>query len=191
MNRFRRLAPAFAVLFVSLAGGLSAQTGMSRNTLPEQVGIGRDTRPVRLLRSWYDSIKTRRGEIQRRVDVVYDYGQAAAFERASTLDGRLMWSRRIRVNPPQPSPEEIAEAKEIVRANPELQKVMARFNAELEGGFLTEEKAGMACGPGTRCVLIQLVAPRHAGLIRWTAVDLVKQRIAYLTFVPSDHGAVK
>jgi hypothetical protein len=68
---------------------------------------------------------------------------------------------------------------------------MARFNAELEGGFLTEEKRGMACGPGTRCVLLQLVAPRHAGLIRWTAVDLVKQRIAYLTFVPSERGAVK
>lgn len=191
MKRFRGLTPALAFLFVSLAGGLSAQTGMSRNTLPEPTAIGRDTRPVRLLRSWYDSIKTRRGEIQRRVDVVYDYSQAAAYERAYTLDGRQMWNRRIRVNPPQPSPEEIAEAKNIARANPELQKVIGWFNAELEGGFLTEEKAGMACGPGTRCVLLQLVAPRHAGLIRWTAVDLVKERIAYLTFVPSPHGAVK
>jgi hypothetical protein len=180
MKRSRRLSPAIVVLFFSLAGGLSAQTW-----------VGRDTRPVRLLRTWYDSIKTRQGDVPRRVDVVYDYSQAAAFERAYTLDGRLMWSRRIRVNPPQPSHEEIEEAKNIVRADPELSRVMTRFAAELEGGFLTEERRGKPCGPGTRCVLLQLVAPRHAGLIRWTAVDLVKQRIAYLTFIPSEHGAVK
>jgi len=178
--RLRSLGAGAAILLV-LGGSVRAQTAP----------VGRDTRPVRLIRSWYDSIKTRQGDLQRRVDVVYDYGQAAAFERAYTLDGRPMWSRRIRVNPPQPSPEEIEEAKSIVRADAELSRVMARFNAELEGGFLAEEKRGGACGPGTRCVLVQVVAPHHAGLIRWTAVDLVKQRIAYPVFVPSARGGVK
>jgi hypothetical protein len=159
--------------------------------LPAQTVISRDSRPVRLLRTWYDSVKTRGGEIQRRVDVVYDYHQAAAFERSYTLDGRLIWSRRIRVNPPQPTPEEIAEAKDIVRADPELSRVMTRFSAELDGGFLAEEKRGGACGPGTRCVLVQVVAPNHAGLLRWTAVDLVRQRIAYPNFAPSEKGGVK
>jgi|SRR6188768_3524761 hypothetical protein len=177
--RLRSLA-AGVVLLPFLGGALRADAA-----------IGRDTRPVRLLRSWYDSIKTRQGDLQRRVDIVYDYGQAAAYERAYTLDGRLIWNRRIRVNPPQPSPEEIQEAYAIVRADGELSRVIARFRAELEGGFLAEERRGGLCGPGTRCVLVQLVAPNHAGLIRWTAVDLVKRRIAYATFVPSARGGVK
>lgn len=179
-DRIRWLAPGVALFLLLGVGALGAQTV-----------IGRDTRPVRLLRTWYDSIKTRQGDLQRRVDVVYDYGQAAAYERSYTLDGRLMWNKRIRVNPPQPSPEEIEEAYAIVRADGELSRVMARFHAELEGGFLAEEKQGRACGPGTRCVLVQVVAPNHAGLIRWTAVDLVKRRIAYATFVPSAKGGVK
>jgi hypothetical protein len=176
----RSRTAAIALLFLLSAGGLLAQAE-----------VGRDTRPVRLLRTWFDSIKTRYGDVQRRVDIVYDYRQAAAYERATTLDGRLLWNRRIRVNPPQPSPEEIEEAKSIVRADPELSRIMKRFSAELEGGFLTEEKPGRACGPGTRCVLVQLVAPHHAGLVRWTAIDLVQQRVAYPWFVPSEKGSLK
>jgi len=199
-DRVRGLAAAFVIL-VALSASSSAQTRIAPprptvETAPTPIAasttvIGRNTRPVRLLRTWYDDIKTRSGDLQRRVEIVYDYPRAAAFERAYTLDGRLIWNRRIRVNPPQPSPEEIAEAKEIVRADPELSRVMTRFSAELEGGFLAEEKRGRACGPGTRCVLVQVVAPRHAGLIRWTAVDLVQQRVAYSTFVPSERGGVK
>jgi hypothetical protein len=185
---FRRPLAGFALLF-TFAGLVPAQTVVSRDG--GQPAIGRDTRPVRLLRTWYDDMKTRQGDVPRRVDIVYDYRQAAAFERAYTLDGRLIWNRRIRVNPPQPTPEEIAEAKDIVRADPELSRVIARFSAELEGGFLAEERRGGACGPGTRCVLIQVVAPNHAGLLRWTAVDLVRQQIAYRTFVPSARGGVK
>jgi len=175
------------ILRVGLVSAATALAAVGQSQSP----VTRESRPVRLLRTWHDPVKTPRGDVWRRVDVVYDYGQAAAFERAYTLDGRPMWSRRIRVNPPQPSPEEIEEAKSIVRADAELSRVMARFNAELEGGFLAEEKRGGACGPGTRCVLVQVVAPHHAGLIRWTAVDLVKQRIAYPVFVPSARGGVK
>jgi hypothetical protein len=176
--RFRLLA-GFALVFAVTPA------------LPAQDVVTRDSRPVRLLRTWYDDMKTRHGDVQRRVDIVYDYHQAAAFERAYTLDGRLIWNRRIRVNPPQPTAEEIAEAQGIVRADPELSRVMTRFSAELEGGFLAEEKRGGACGPGTRCVLVQVLAPKHGGLVRWTAVDLVKQRIAYPNFVPSERGGVK
>jgi len=206
-DRVGGLAAAFVIL-VGFGGSSSAQTTIApaQTTIaparppispaPTPIAsgsttIGRNTRPVRLLRTWYDDIKTRRGDLQRRVEIVYDYPRATAYERAYTLDGRMLWSRRIRVNPPQPTPEEIAEAKDIVRADPELSRVMTRFSAELEGGFLAEEKRGRACGPGTRCVLVQVVAPHHAGLIRWTAVDLVQQRIAYSTFVPSERGGVK
>jgi hypothetical protein len=146
---------------------------------------------VRLLRTWYDSVKTPQGDVPRRVDVVYDYDHAAAYERSYTLEGRLMLSRRIRINPPQPSPEEIEEAHAIVRADPELARIITRLRADLVGGFLNEERAGRPCGPGTRCVIVQVLSPDHSGLIRFTVVDLVKQRIAYSSFTPSEKGGVK
>ena len=55
-----------------------------------QSPVTRESRPVRLLRTWHDPVKTPRGDVWRRVDVVYDYGQAAAFERVYTMDGRLI-----------------------------------------------------------------------------------------------------
>lgn len=156
-----------------------------------QSSVTASTRPVRLLRTWYDSIKTPAGDQQRRVEVLYDYDQALAFERTYTLDGQLIASRRLDSNPPAPSQEEIQEAFDIVRADVELARILERFSADLEGGFLIEERPGTACGPGGRCLLIQVLSPDHSGLIRAVAVDLVKQSIPYRTFVPSEHPGVK
>ncbi|MEX0878906.1 MAG: hypothetical protein WEB59_14605 [Thermoanaerobaculia bacterium] len=153
--------------------------------------VTRSSRPLRLLRTWYDSIKTPAGDLPRRVDILYDYGSASALERAYTLDGRLISSRRIVVNPPTPSPEEIEEAFAIVRADAEMARIIGRFSADLEGGFLIEEARGTACGPGARCLLIQVLSPDHSGLIRVMGVDLVKRNIPYRTFVPSEHAGVK
>jgi hypothetical protein len=168
-----------------LFGLVSAATGQSP-TAPSE-----SSRPVRLLRSWYDSIKTRQGDVARRVDILDDYDRAAAFERSYTLDGRPISSRRLVVNPPTPSEEEIAEAFDIVRADPEIARMVRRYSAELEGGFLIEEGRGRACGPGARCLLVQVLSPDHSGLIRVAAVDLVKQQVTYRNFVPSEHPGVK
>jgi hypothetical protein len=70
-------------------------------------------------------------------------------------------------------------------------KVMKRFNAVLDGGFLIEEGRGKACGPGARCLLVQVLSPDRSGLIRVMGVDLVKMNIPYRTFVPSEHPGVK
>ena len=156
-----------------------------------QVSVTRESRPVRLLRSWYEPVKTADGEVIRRVDILYDYDRAAAFERVYGLDGRLLRSRRIVVNPPTASPEEIEEAFEIVRSDPEFARVIHRFSAELEGGFLIEEGRKTSCGPGARCLLIKLLSPDHSGLIRVVGVDLVKRSIAYRNFVPSEHPGIK
>jgi hypothetical protein len=149
------------------------------------------SRPVRLLRTWYDSIKTRQGDVPRRVDILYDYSRAAAFERSSTLDGRLISSRRIVVNPPTPSAAEIEEAFAIVRQDPELARIIRRFSATLEGGFIIEEGRFKTCGPGSRCVLVQMLSSDRSGLIRVSGVDLVRQKVAYRTFIPSQHPGVK
>ena len=113
---------------------------------PVESPITRTSRPVRLLRSWHEPVKTPAGEFVRRVDILYDYRKAAAFEQAYTLDGRLLQERRIVVNPPAPSQEEIQEAFLIVRRDAETRRILERFTAQLEGGFLIEEGRGKACG---------------------------------------------
>jgi hypothetical protein len=159
----------------------------------QQLGsaITESSRPVRLLHDWYDTIKTPRGEIARRVDILYDYSKATAIERWYTIDGRQFFERRFVVNPPLPSEKEIEEAFEIVRTDREMIPIIRRFNAVLDGGFLIEEGRGKACGPGSRCVLVQVLSPDRSGLIRVMGVDLVKRNIPYRAFVPSEHPGVK
>ena len=175
--------PRLIATLLLLLGGVAAA--------PAQSPVTPNTRPIRLLRTWYDSIKTPSGDQQRRVDILYDYDQAAAFELTHTLDGQLVSSRRLDSNPPAPSQEEIQEAFDIVRADAEFARILQRFSADLEGGFLIEERPGTACGPGGRCVLVQILSSDHSGLIRVVAVDLVKRYIPYRTFVPSEHPGVK
>jgi hypothetical protein len=153
--------------------------------------VTESSRPVRLLRNWSDTIKTRRGEIPRRVDILYDYAKAAAFERWYTTDGRMFFERKFVLNPPTASDKEIEEAFEIVRNDPKLSPVIRWFNAALDGGFVIEEGRGKACGPGARCLLVQILSPDRSGLIRVVAVDLVKMNIPYRAFVPSEHHGVK
>ena len=156
-----------------------------------ETSITRSSRPVRLLRSWYDPVKTPDGDVYRRVDLLFDYRKAETIENTYDAEGRLILARRIVVNPPPPTQEEIQEAFQIVRADPEMTRSIERFSAELEGGFLIEEGRGAACGPGARCLLIQILSPDRSGLIRVVGVDLVKQTIPYRQFVPSEHPGVK
>ncbi len=153
--------------------------------------ITESSRPVRLLRNWYDTIKTPGREIPRRVDIVYDYSKAAAYERWYTMDGRMFFERKFVLNPPTASDKEIEEAFEIVQKDPEMIPIIRRFRAVLDGGFLIEEGRGKACGPGARCLLVQVLSPDRSGLIRVMGVDLVKMNIPYRAFVPSEHPGIK
>ena len=175
------------ILRVGLVSAATALAAVGQAQSP----VTRESRPVRLLRTWHDPVKTARGDVWRRVDVVYDYGQAAAFERVYTMDGHLIRNRRIVVNPPAPSQEEIEEAFRIVRADAEMARILQRYGEHLEGGFLIEEGRGKACGPGARCLLIQILSPDRTGLVRVMGVDLVRRAIAYRTFNPSEHPGVK
>jgi hypothetical protein len=170
----------FAARALAIAGMLVAAPA-----LPEDV-VDRTSRPVRLLRSWDETVKAPNGrEYVRRVAVVFDYGKGFAQERYSYGDDPRVYGRRnIKQSQPSPSPEEIAEAQDLVRQDPELGRIVARKNAVLEGGFILEEGKRRRCGPGSRCLQIQLLSPDREGLVRWTVVDLVKREIAYPVFVP-------
>lgn len=176
-----------STLLLVLAASLTATIALSAKE-----PVTRTSRPVRLLRSWEETVKLPGGrEVPRRVDVVFDYGRGVAREDFYDAAGRFTGSRRITQVLPAPSQEEIAEAFDIIRADSEMKRIIGHFSADLTGGFVVEEGRGTPCGPGTRCLLVLVISPDHSGLIRRMVVDLAKERIAYRTFDPKEHGGVK
>ena len=171
-------------------GGLTAAIGLAAAPAFAQTRQAprRDPAPARtrVIKSWDDTIKQDGREIARHVNIVFDYTAGMAWEYAYDLSGRPISSRRLTANLPRPSPEEIAEAVEILRADPEVGRIMARANARPEGGFLLEEGAGQPCGPRTRCIQILLMAENSMGLLRRAVVDLTKREVAYPSYVPKD-----
>lgn len=181
-RRALRMLPA-ALAALLAAAAVPAET---------QPAVTRTSRPVRLLRSWEETVKTRDGgEYARRVDVVFDYRKGVAHEYFYSQSGRPLGSRRITQILPAPSREEIAEAFAVVRADEEMQRILTRLSADLEGGFLVEEGRGRPCGPASRCLLVLAVSADHSGLVRRVVVDLARRTIPYRTFDPAHHGGVK
>ena len=172
-----------AALAASVARSASAASQPRRPPDP----ITRTSRPVRLLRTWSDTVKVEGTgrEYPRTVRLVFDYGVGEAREESYDTHGILRATRRIKQNLPAPSPEEIAEAFDITRRDAGLASVFARFAVALDGGFLLEEEAGLPCGPGSRCLHVFLMSSDRAGIIRRVVVDLVRQTIAYPVYTPS------
>jgi hypothetical protein len=146
---------------------------------------------TRILKAWDDTIKQDGTEIERHVTIVFDYPAGTAMEYAYDAKGRLLSSRRLTANLPRPTPEEFDEAVTIVRADPQLGRIMARTRARPEGGFLLEEGIGQPCGPRTRCIQILWMAEDSMGLLRRVVVDLAKRSIAHASYVPKDGKAGK
>lgn len=141
---------------------------------------------TRILKSWDDTMLVDGVEIARKVTIVFDYTAGIAVESAYDSSGRQISSRRLTTNLPRPTPEEFAEAIDLVRADPQLGRIVARTRARPEGGFLLEEGAGQPCGPRTRCIQILWMAENSMGLLRRVVVDLTKRSIAYASYVPKD-----
>ena len=150
-----------------------------------QERVTRTSRPIRLLRSWEETVKTGGRESARQVQILFDYAKGQAREDSYSLKGVLLSSRQITRNMPAPSPEEIAEAFAFVRADAGLASLFARFSVVLEGGFLLEEDSGMPCGPGSRCIHVLLLSSDRSGLIRHVVVDLGARSIPYPVYTPS------
>jgi|SRR5215468_8592713 len=145
---------------------------------------------TRVLRTWHDSIKVSGRDVARRVDVVFDYTSGIAREIAHDDAGTLL-SSRVLYHPPQPSRDEIAEALGLVKADPELGRMMDRTKAVADGGFLLQERPGEPCGPRTRCVQLLLLSEDRLGGLRRVVVDLTRPAIAYRAYVPTLGQGVK
>jgi hypothetical protein len=74
----------------------------------------------------------------------------------------------------RPSNEEITEAFDRVRSEPEFARILDQTGAQLMGGFVLNERAGLPCGPGTRCIHVQINTEDGWGLVRWAVVDLAE-----------------
>ena len=171
----KRMLPALLALAV-LSGAASA---------PGELVVTRTSRPVRLLRTWEEPVKTANGdEYTRRVELVFDYGKGVAYQNFYSTDGLRLGSRKIAQTLPAPSPEEIAEAFAMVRAEPDLARLFSRFHPVLEGGFVLEEGRSKPCGPGARCLHVFLLSSDRAGLIERVVVDLARKKITYRNYVP-------
>ncbi len=172
-----RVLTAFFALLV-LVG---AASGLAQ----AQPAVTTTSRPLRLLRSWEETVKIADGrEVARRVDVVFDYTRGVAIEKFYGPDGVQNGGMTLGPGHPAPSQPEIQEAYDIVRADPEFERLFKRFRVVLEGGFILTEEKGRPCGPGSRCLRVFLLSSDRAGTIRQVVVDLVKQQLAYDDFAP-------
>jgi|RhiMetdeSRZDD1v2_1073273.scaffolds.fasta_scaffold22575_5 hypothetical protein len=154
--------------------------------------VTRTSRPVRLLRSWEETVKASGGrEFARRVDVVFDYSRGYAYQITFNSEGLAVGKEQLGAGHPAPSREEIDEAFALVRNEPSFQRIFQRFNVVLEGGFVLLETPDKRCGPGTRCLRVFLLSSDRAGTIRQAVVDLVKREVVYPDFVPEPWRAPK
>jgi hypothetical protein len=142
---------------------------------------------IRVVRSWPEPVTSGGKTALGRVEIAFDYDEGVVIERVIAADGKVVSTtvRRKGEGAPRPTPEEIEEAKEMVRADAELSRVIDQAGAQLDGGFILNEAQGRPCGPGTRCVQIQIETADGLGFIRWVVVDLTKQSFAYRTYMPS------
>jgi hypothetical protein len=181
MHRRTRRLVVSALLAASAAWAAPGSAG-------SQGAVTRTSRPVRLLRSWSETVKAFGRDYPRRVEVLFDYAKGVARENSYDSYGLLRSSRTMTQNMPAPSPEEIAEAFGIARRDPSLAPLFARFSVVTEGGFLLQEEEGMPCGPRTRCLHVFLLSSDRSGLIRRLVVDLVTRSIPYPVYMPSPVG---
>ena len=141
--------------------------------LAQPAGVTPMSRPVRLIRSWEETVKTADGrEVPRKVAVLFDYDKGTGSEVFYAPDGRQTGTMVLGLGHPSPSRVEIEEAFGIVRADPEFAKIFQRFKVVFEGGFLLTEGAGQPCGPRSRCLRVFLLSSDRAGTIRQVVADL-------------------
>ena len=172
-------ARAFAIASLLVAAPALAESGVNRTS-----------RPVRLLRTWDETVKAPAA------------GSTCGASRSCSTTGRA--SRRselLRRRPPglRHARHQAEAAEPVARGDrggvvdrPPGPGARPHRRAQERGarraGSSSRRARASRCGPGTRCLQIQLLSPDREGLVRWTVVDLVKREIAYPVYVPREPG---
>jgi hypothetical protein len=166
------LSPCFVtVLALLIAGWAQADDARPARTGTLEIG------------EWVDAVKTDHGKESRRYRTVYDWDTGLMREYAYSMDGTLVAERSWR-GAPSPSPEEIAEADAIVRADPEIAQILRRQpDLSLQGGFPMNQARGEGpCSGRTRC--LQMLVFDGDNVVRHMLVDLRSGKIVDRDYVP-------
>jgi hypothetical protein len=143
---------------------------------------------VRLIRSWPEPVTVGGKTALGHKEILFDYDEGVSIERTFDSTGKVVETivHKKSEGGPRPTVQEIEEAKQMVRADQELGRIITLTGAQLQGGFiLKEDDANKPCGPGTRCIQIKLNTADGLGFIRWAVVDLTKNTFAYRSYMPS------
>jgi hypothetical protein len=139
------------------------------------------------IRAWEESVKTEGRVETHRVEVAFDYAEGVTVRRTYDATGTLLRVTEIE-GQPQPSPAEVAEATAIIAADAELAPLLAESGATIEGGFTYSgegfDEPLTACGPGTRCLQFDLVAPSRRESVRFVVVDLATRQVVERDLFP-------
>ena len=169
MSVSRLLAVALLAVLTSPSGGAQA--------------LRVNASAPRVLYAVTDSVKTDDGR-RARITRTVTYDPVAGTYTDETVDAAgATLSRAVRsTSVAAPTEAEMEAARQLVARHPEVAPLIAEADGEVhvEGGFPLVREAGHPCGPGGRCVTVDVfeVAPGTAPRrIRYAVVDLRALRV--------------
>jgi hypothetical protein len=149
---------------------------------------------ARVIRSWVDDVKLDDGTTARwTVTLSYD-AATGQYTRVVTDASGVVVEREVSdVSIAAPNDDEIARARALILADPELRALHDQApNPTISGGFVLLREEGHPCGPGSRCLQFDIYNTDHQARrvdrIRYVVVDLRTNTIVSRNFDPSRNG---
>ncbi len=137
-----------------------------------------------MLRTWLDRVKIDGRDEARLVEIVFDYELGAARRRTYDAQDWLI-SDEVLGGQPRATNDEITEAFDTVRRDPELGRLVRNANAIIDGGFLLREAVGEPCGPPARCLQVYILSESGHEELQRPIVDMnPRARIVYRDYQP-------
>lgn len=142
-----------------------------------------DASAPRVLYAVTDSVKTddgRRARVTRTV--TYDPVAGTYTDLTVDADGATLRRSVHATSVAAPTEAELAAARQLVAQHPEVAPLIAEAGGavHVEGGFPLVREPGHACGPGGRCVTVDVFEVTPEGpprRLRYTVVDLRALRV--------------
>lgn len=109
--------------------------------------------------------------------IVFNYTQGNATRFIVDAESGEPLSEETLRGRPQASPEEKEEARDIIRRQGELTRLLLRENAQLEGGFIVDDPR--RANTRNRFIQFQILSPDRRRILQQVVVDLTERRVAY------------
>ena len=148
----------------------------------------------RVIRSWVDEVKLDDGSTaQWTIALSYDAVSGQYARTVTDASGALVERTVLPPSLMSPNADEIARARALIFDDAELSALYeAAAEPTLSGGFVLLREEGHPCGPGSRCLQVDMYNVDHAARsverIRYVVVDLRTNTIVSRDFDPSANG---